>query len=63
MDLYVKLIFEEKMMRPVKWLNLNKNNSMVLHNVYGIDGGKSTREKYILHSKLEDNRRVLTVRT
>lgn len=64
MDLFVKLVFAEQSMRPVQWLNLNKNNSMLLHNVYGADAGAhSSREKYVLHSQLEDNRRVLTVRT
>ena len=52
------------MMRPVKWLNLNRNNSMILHNVYGSQGSQVIpRERYVLHSQLEDNRRVLTVRT
>lgn len=64
MDLYVKLIFAETSMKPVHWLNLNKNNSMLLHNVFGADAGNvSAREKYVLHSQLEDNRRVLTIRT
>ena len=34
MDLYVKLDFDEQSMKPVKRLNLNRNNSMIIHNVY-----------------------------
>jgi hypothetical protein len=66
MDLFVKLVFAEQTMKPVQWLNLNKNNSMILHNVYGSSVTTSKlmpREKYVLHSQLEDNRRVLIVRT
>ena len=53
-------------MKPVRWINLNKNNSMLMHNVFGAQNDGSAvdpREKYVLHSQLEDNRRVLTVRT
>jgi hypothetical protein len=66
MDLFVRLEFEEPMMKPVRWINLNKNNSMLMHNVFGAQNDGSAvdpREKYVLHSQLEDNRRVLTVRT
>lgn len=57
MDLFVKLEFSGNM-RPVKRLNLNKNNSMTFFHVYEGD-----REPYILQSLMEDNRRVLTVRS
>lgn len=53
MDLFVKLVFDEPTMKPVRWVNLNKNNSMLLHNVYGAGNTPSElkpREKYILHS-------------
>lgn len=64
MDLYVKLDFDEQSMKPVKRLNLNRNNSMIMHNVYSTNSkDKQPREKYVLQSKLEENRRVLTVRT
>ena len=41
MDLFVKIEFEEPMMKPVRWLNLNKNNSMLVHNVYGAENDGS----------------------
>jgi hypothetical protein len=66
MNQYVRLIFAEPSMKSVQRLNLNHNNSMVYHNVFNSDGLQVqtlSREKYVLVSKLEENRRVLTVRT
>lgn len=47
-------------MKTVERLNLNKNNSLTYYNLFEANSG---REKIVFESKLEDNRRVLTVRS
>jgi hypothetical protein len=57
----VKIQFSDvEGMQTVPFINLNQNTYMRKHYVYGEN---STREPYVLSSELEDNRRVLTVRT
>ena len=48
-------------MAPLKRINLNQNNYFTKHSVHGkLD---FSREFYVVTSKMEDNRKVLTVRT
>ena len=64
MDLFVRLSFpDHQSMRPIPCVNLNKNNSYEFFNVFGNDPKRPTRENYVLQNMLEDNRRVLSVRT
>ena len=48
-------------MLPMKRINLNQNNYFTKHSVFGKT--EKTREFYAITSSMEENRKVLTVRT
>lgn len=62
MDLFVKLAFAELAAQPVTRLNLNTSDQMLLHYV-AKPTPERPREPVVLHSHLESNQRLLTVRT
>lgn len=62
MDLFVKLAFAELAAQPVTRLNLNTSDQMLLHYI-AKPTPERPREPVVLHSHLESNQRLLTVRT
>jgi hypothetical protein len=62
MDLFVKLAFADLAAQPVARLNLNTSDKMLLHYV-AKPTPERLREPVVLHSHLESNQRLLTVRT
>jgi hypothetical protein len=59
MDQFVNIQFADREKISVNRFNLNINNSMTEHRAFE----NKQREPIVLHSQLEGNRRVLTVRT
>ena len=65
---YVRIEFASRSMRNISKLRLNSSFPVVMHEVFLLPKNPGTttnmnREVYALHSQLEDNKRLLTVRT
>ena len=58
---FIRIEFTGEGMIPLKRINLNQNNYFTKHSVFG--KLEKSREFYVITSKMEDSRKVLTVRT
>lgn len=57
---FIRIEFTGEGMIPLQRINLNQNNYLTKHSVFGKE---SKREFYAITSSIEENRKVLTVRT
>ena len=70
-DHFVRIKFDSRTMKPIPKFKLNQNSPFVKHQVFprqpdasaGVDNPNLDREFYVIQNKLEDQRRVLTIRT
>ena len=64
---FVRLEFQKKWMRPIARVNLNQCNAFFKHKLVDTNSelgmSNAHREMYVITNNLEDNKRVLTIRT